>query len=116
MATKKPKQRSLLESEQNAKWRAYWHVKNALDKGELVRPEVCDNCGKRSRKDEFGRKTIQAHHYKGYAEAHYMDIIWLCTACHHFAQIHGWTKLDGTRPGDPKKQDKPGAKERRREL
>ena len=92
--------------EQRAKWRAYWHIKNGLDKGTLEKPSVCDNCGKRAGRDSFGRRGLQAHHYKGYSKKHYLDVLWLCPPCHHFAQMHGWQKLDGTRPGDEKPKKK----------
>ena len=58
-------------------WRA---VHNAIRKGTLIRPSKCENCG-----NEFplkGREKLTAHHWKGYEEEFYLDIVWLCVDCH----------------------------------
>lgn len=48
----------------------YQHVKA----GEVVRPDRCPRCGKKSR--------IEGHHHKGYEGAAKLDVVWLCSRCH----------------------------------
>ena len=55
------------------KWDARRSVRNAKKRGELVL-EPCEACGT--------EKDIQAHHHKGYAKEHWLDVQWLCRPCH----------------------------------
>jgi len=77
------------ETERKRKWRlanpdhaqrirkANHAVERAIDTGKLVRPETCSECGNRG--------DIEAHHHKGYAPEHWLDIVWLCVFCHRKA-------------------------------
>ena len=49
-------------------------VNAALKRGELTRAGVCARCGLKARTD--------AHHHRGYAREHWLDIVWLCRPCH----------------------------------
>ena len=53
------------------KKRAYEEVKKALASGELVRSEVCEECGR--------KRKIESAHYN-YAEP--LNVRWLCKICH----------------------------------
>jgi hypothetical protein len=53
------------------KRKAHDAVASAIRDGRLMRPEVCQRCGARSR--------IQAHH-ADYAEP--LEVMWLCVRCH----------------------------------
>jgi ribosomal protein S27AE len=54
--------------------RAHRAVDYAIETGRLVRPKECSKCGATGR--------IEAHHHKGYAREHYLDVVWLCEPCH----------------------------------
>lgn len=43
----------------------------------LARPTECERCGK--------TKRLDAHHHKGYAQRHWLDVQWLCRSCHRYA-------------------------------
>ena len=47
-------------------------VNRAVRRGELVRPDVCENCG-------FRRRGVEAHH-GDYAQP--LAVQWLCRECH----------------------------------
>jgi hypothetical protein len=49
-------------------------VYRALRKGVLKRAEGCLRCCQ-------GVK-VQAHHHRGYAPEHWLDVVWLCRSCH----------------------------------
>lgn len=49
-------------------------VELALIHGCLHRPERCSLCPNSSQ--------IEAHHHLGYAEEHWLDVIWVCLDCH----------------------------------
>lgn len=52
-------------------------VKAALKRGDLVRPDYCENCGRQA-----GRPyPIHAHH-DSYEPEHHLDVQWLCQMCH----------------------------------
>lgn len=55
-----------------AKVRARALVNTHLRRGTLER-KPCQKCGV---------AKAQAHHYNGYAREHWLDIEWLCVACH----------------------------------
>lgn len=54
-------------------------VRDAIRRGDLVRPEACPRCGK-SPETIDGRTGIHAHHHNGYDNP--LDVIWLCYDCH----------------------------------
>lgn len=62
------------------RFRARSEVYRAIQKGILTR-EPCQRCGL----DNL--RLIHAHHHNGYEPAHWLDVIWLCRACHH--KVHG---------------------------
>lgn len=55
-------------------------VNQALKKGRLERPEVCELCGKRPIKKS--RAPIHAHHWNGYD--HPTDVWWICASCNGY--------------------------------
>ena len=55
--------------------RARRAVHNALRSGKLSKAP-CELCGI---DDE---RVLEAHHYQGYDEAHWLDVQWLCVRCH----------------------------------
>lgn len=67
------------------KERARAAIKRAIQRGALVRPEVCQRCGALDRKRVDGRSAIHAHHHRGYE--HPLDVEWLCPTC-HFSEDH----------------------------
>lgn len=61
------------------KTKAWGAVRRALVKEELQRPETCEDCGREG-------VRLNAHHHKGYAKAHWLDVRWLCARCHRKAE------------------------------
>lgn len=61
-------------------------VINALRNGSLVKPATCQYPG-------CAEVQVQAHHHKGYARAHWGEVIWLCR------KHHGLTRRLGRRKG-----------------
>jgi len=51
----------------------------AINKGLVVRPNVCESCGKSPNKTKDGRATLHAHH-DNYNK--YLDVRFLCRKCH----------------------------------
>ncbi len=68
-ATKMPKEH----------WRAYNVFQAALRKGILVRPLLCEKCGKNPGVDRRGLSLIHAHHHDYQLP---LDVEWLCNLCH----------------------------------
>lgn len=62
--------------------RARGAVRRALDTGKLVKPDACQ-------REECGHEcsSLQAHH-ESYEPDHWLDVIWLCPACH--SDEHDW--------------------------
>mgnify|MGYP007072099648 CR=1 FL=1 len=54
----------------------------AIQRGQLVRPDLCSRCGQVPPPGKDGRSGIHAHHHKGYAEEFALDVVWLCAKCH----------------------------------
>jgi len=52
-------------------------VKKAVQRGDVIRALECSTCNKPC--------DTTAHHYKGYDEEHWLDVIWLCRSCHYQA-------------------------------
>ena len=53
-------------------------VNRAIKAGMLVPKEDCERCG-RHRSE---RRRLDADHYLGYDEEHWLDVLWLCRSCH----------------------------------
>ncbi len=49
-------------------------VRNALRRGNIIKPESCSNCKVMDK--------IYAHHHAGYDLENQLNIIWLCKQCH----------------------------------
>lgn len=79
------RRRSLARPEFLKKQRARRLTRDALSRGDLKRPEVCDDCGGVGQPYSDGRVRIHAHH-----EDHDkpLDVTWLCRDCHH--DLHGF--------------------------
>jgi hypothetical protein len=54
-------------------------VATALHADRLSRPSAC----------RCGALRVEAHHHRGYREEHWLDIVWLCSACHKRAHGRG---------------------------
>jgi hypothetical protein len=54
-------------------------VSVAIKTGRLRVPGRCSACGR----SDSGR--IEAHHHRGYDDAHWLDVVWLCHPCHMHA-------------------------------
>jgi hypothetical protein len=52
----------------------------AIEKGILIRPPLCEDCGGHGKKFKDGRAPIQAHHCD-YNKP--LEVLWLCQECHH---------------------------------
>lgn len=65
--------------------RAREAVRQATEKGILVRPAVCERC-----KKEVGKDNIVAHHHVGYDKP--LAVKWYCTKCH--------AEVDNNKDGD----------------
>ena len=53
---------------------AHSAISNALRDGKLVKPKVCEQCGKTD-------CTIYGHHWS-YLPENWLNVMWLCSACH----------------------------------
>jgi hypothetical protein len=73
--------RAKVKAEEPAKYAAWMAVAAALRNGQLVRGDACESCGRDVRLD--------AHHHRGYAEGHQLDVLWLCRRCHKAAHGKG---------------------------
>ena len=78
---------------------AHLKVRQAIDKGILIRPDVCELCGvnvvqRNEMLKRFGfekkRPMTFAHHFNGYDDP--LNIWWICPSCN--SQLAG--KHDGT--------------------
>jgi len=71
------------------KKKARYTVSNAVRDGRLIRPNVCEKCG---RKDwGISRSMIEANHHRGYEPENWLVVEWLCTDCHKLAD--GFVKI-----------------------
>ncbi len=64
--------------------RARKHVRVALSKGELTRPDRCELCSLSARAyaQHSGQRTeIVGHHYRGYEPEHQLSVWWICRSC-----------------------------------
>lgn len=71
--------------EHRYKNRARRAVTTAIQRGELVRPSTCEDCGGPGREYKDGRAGIHAHH-DDYDKP--LDVRWLCGNCHD--AVHGF--------------------------
>jgi hypothetical protein len=55
-------------------------LEQALEGGKILRPDVCEQCGKQPKPFKDGRTAIQGHH-DDYNKP--LDVRWLCQPCHH---------------------------------
>jgi len=55
-------------------------VHRAIRKGKLIRPTICERCGKGGF-DTKGNNKLQAHHWS-YKQKDWLDVEWLCDSCH----------------------------------
>jgi hypothetical protein len=69
---------------ESTKHNARVQVQQAVRRGELVRTDKCERCGKTAAQN--GR-ALDGHHHHGYDPAHILDVQWLCVSCH--AKVHG---------------------------
>lgn len=53
-------------------------VAQAIRDGVLLRPSSCTRCPNAG--------PVQAHHFMGYEERHWLAVLWLCRDCHVFAE------------------------------
>lgn len=60
---------------------AWWKVHKAIREGNILRPNRCQDCGKKCGKIPGGSSEIIADHFKGYAKANQLDIEWICRKC-----------------------------------
>jgi len=61
--------------ENRARRQARQKVRDAIERGALVRPTFCHSCG--------AVRPVHAHHHRGYA--HPLAVRWLCASCHREA-------------------------------
>lgn len=54
-------------------------VSHAITSGRLSRPSWCSHC--------LLPCKPEAHHHRGYDEAHWLDVQWLCRPCHREAEL-----------------------------
>ena len=57
--------------------RARQAVRRAIIRGDLIRPDACPQCGRTEHSD--------SHHFNGYDEEHWLDVVFLCRRCHRKA-------------------------------
>ena len=84
-AAKARERRSAANRRENypAKSAAQQAVRNALKRGDLVRPEACEKCGIVPPKGKNGRSYVHGHH-DDYSKP--LTVRWLCIDCH--AEYH----------------------------
>jgi uncharacterized protein (DUF433 family) len=55
-------------------------VRSLVNRGLIIKPEICSRCEVQPPRGIDGRSLIQGHHYKGYE--HPTEVQWLCVKCH----------------------------------
>lgn len=78
-AARERKRRWSKANKDPAKSAARLAVRRAIEKGVLVRPSACSDCGGQAVRSD-GVTAIQAHHHAGYDRP--LDVQWLCPKCH----------------------------------
>lgn len=56
------------------KFQARLAISDRISRGVIIRPKNCQKCGRTCKPE--------AHHHKGYAPEHRLDVLWLCGDCH----------------------------------
>lgn len=78
-----PEKRREIDRAMRAKFPSHWRarraVREAIVRGDLVRPSMCSKCGR--------QRAVQAHHWRGYDPSVWLDVQWLCTTCHRSAHL-----------------------------
>lgn len=70
------------------KYVAQYMLTSAIKSGKII-PQPCEVCGE---------KKSEGHHHKGYTEAHWLDVQWLCKTHHkeiHNPQNNGFKRSSG---------------------
>lgn len=73
--------RAKLKVERPEAIEAWYAVQRAVTKGDLKKADRCEVCGR--------SLYIVAHHPRGYAPEHRLDVTWLCRPCHRAAHRKG---------------------------
>jgi hypothetical protein len=81
LTEKKRQCRNQNRAEYLERHRAVSAVYYAIKRGRIIRPMKCSNCELKCKPD--------AHHHRGYAKEHHLEIVWLCRSCH--TQANGRT-------------------------
>jgi hypothetical protein len=84
-AKRQRKRRKEHAADRLEKERAHKSVQMAIERGELVRPLHCEECGGLGRRYRDGRARIHAHH-DDYGKP--LKVRWLCGDCH--GAVHGF--------------------------
>jgi hypothetical protein len=64
-----------------AKWHAKIAVARAVVRGIIRKPAACPTCHRITR--------VEAHHHRGYAREHWLDVVWRCRQCHTLEHKRG---------------------------
>ena len=67
------------------KHRARNQLRTAMQSGKVVKPDVCEGCGKNPGRAVDGRSKLHGHH-EDYSKP--FDVTWMCTACHKEVTPH----------------------------
>ena len=67
------------------KYKARVTLRNAVNRGDIIKPNVCDASKFKGGAEECSSR-IEAHHHRGYVGEHALDVLWLCT--NHHKKIH----------------------------
>ena len=51
----------------------------AVDRGDVVRADSCEHCGKSVQGN--GNRRLDGYHHRGYDAEHVLDVVWLCRSC-----------------------------------
>lgn len=68
--------RSKWEDMNPEKRKANKALTNAIASGKIIKASNCGICG--------ATENIEGHHHKGYGEEYVLDVMWLCSRCHHY--------------------------------
>ena len=60
-------------------------LREAVRKGQIIKPLSCSKCG-----DTPSPHKIHGHHHNGYVA--WSDVVWLCVRCHFEADKDKWVK------------------------
>ena len=58
-------------------------MNRAIIRGDLIRPDICEHCGRNPRSE--GKRGLEGHHHNGYSDESALDVVWLCARCHKLA-------------------------------